>query len=112
MKFKPKCLSGKQQTAVNNRGELLPCCYCDEQWALKTPQLKRLTDVSKVSEVEDIEEILLSEPWMKFEEDLRTENWPEIPKICIHHCTDRGDDPIGKQTFIDDKGNVVGKKKI
>ena len=49
---------------------------------------------------------------MKFEEDLRTENWPEIPKICIHHCTDRGDDPIGKQTFIDDKGNVVGKKKI
>ena len=112
MKFNPKCLSGKQQTAVNNRGELLPCCYCDEDEDLATPQLKRLTDVSKISEVEDIEQILFSKPWMKFEEDLRTENWPEIPKICIHHCTDRGDDPIGKQTFIDDKGNVVGKKKI
>ena len=111
MKFNPKCLSGKQQTAVNNRGELLPCCYCDEQWALKTPQLKRLTDVSKVSEVDDIEEILFSKPWMKFEEDLRTENWPEIPKICVHHCTDRGDDNIKTETYLY-KGKKVGENKV
>ena len=51
------------QTAYTNRGHLIPCCYCDEEWALTvTPQLKRLTDVSKVSEVNDIEEILLSKP--------------------------------------------------
>jgi len=111
MKFKPKCLSGKQQTAVNNRGELLPCCYCDEQWALKTPQFKRLTDVSKISEVEDIEEILFSKPWMKFEEDLRTENWPEIPKICIHHCQERENTKIKKETYLY-KGKKVGKRVV
>ena len=60
MKFRPKCLKGEIQTALTNRGHLIPCCYCDEKWALDTPQLKRLTDVSKVSEVEDIEEILFS----------------------------------------------------
>jgi hypothetical protein len=111
MKFKPKCLSGKQQTAVNNRGELLPCCYCDEQWALKTPQLKRLTDVSKISEVEDIEEILFSKPWMKFEEDLRTENWPEIPEICIHHCQERENTKIKKETYLY-KDKIVGKRVV
>ena len=50
-KFKPKCLKGEIQTAFTNRGHLIPCCYCDEDEDLATPQLKRLTDVSKISEV-------------------------------------------------------------
>ena len=111
-KFKPKCLSGEIQAAYTNRGHLIPCCYVDEEKDLATPQLKRLTDVSKVSEVEDIEQILFSKPWMKFEEDLRTENWPEIPNICLHHCKDRGDDNLRIETWIDDKGNLVSKSKI
>ena len=111
-KFKPKCLKGEIQTAYTNRGHLIPCCYCDEEEDLATPQLQRLTNVSKVSEVEDIEQILLSEPWLKFEEDLRTENWPEIPKICLHHCTDRGDDPIRKSTYLDGKGKVISYEEI
>jgi len=111
MKFKPKCLSGEQQIAVDNRGRLLPCCYCDDRRALKTPQLKRLTDVSKISEVEDIEEILFSKPWIKFEEDLRTENWPEIPHICIHHCQERDNTKIKKETYLY-KGKKVGKRVI
>ena len=49
---------------------------------------------------------------MKFEEDLRTENWPEIPKICVHHCIDRGDDNIKTETYLDEKGNVVGQNKV
>ena len=111
-KFKPKCLKGEIQTAYTNRGHLIPCCYCDEEEDLATPQLQRLTNVSKVSEVEDIEQILLSEPWLKFEEDLRTENWPEIPKTCLRHCTDRGDDPIRKSTYLDDKGKVISYEVI
>ena len=111
MKFKPKCLSGEQQTAVNNRGELLPCCYCDDERALKKPQLKRLTAVSKISEVEDIEEILFSKPWMKFEEDLRTENWPEIPGTCIYHCQERDNTKIKKETYLY-KGKKIGKRVV
>ena len=46
-KFKPKCLKGEIQTAYTNRGHLIPCCYCDEEEDLATPQLQRLTNVSK-----------------------------------------------------------------
>jgi len=112
IKFKPKCLRGEIQTAFTNRGYLIPCCYCDEEEYLEEPQLKKLIEVSKVSEVEDIEEILLSKPWIKFEKDLRTENWPEIPSACIHHCQDRGDDNIKTETFYSTDGTEKSKHKV
>lgn len=111
MKFRPMCLSGRIQAAVNNRGQLMPCCYCDEPWALNSAPLKQLMEVSKVSEVDDIEEILFSEPWIKFEEDLRTENWDGIPKICIFHCQDRGEDNLKTETYHY-KGEKIGESKV
>ena len=108
MKFKPKCLKGELQIAFTNRGHLIPCCYCDEQWVLESPQFKKLLKASKVSEVEDIEEILYSKEWMEFEENLRTEK--KIPKICKIVCTDRGDDDkLKKETYLNPKGKKVGK---
>ena len=111
IKFKPKCMDGSMQTAVTNRGYLIPCCYIDERIGLESPPIKKLLEVSKISEVEDIEEILFSKPWMKFEEDLRTENWPEIPGICKHHCQVRGDDNIKTETYLY-KGKKVGERKV
>lgn len=110
MKFKPKCLKGELQIAFTNRGHLIPCCYCDEQWVLESPQFKKLLKASKVSEVEDIEEILYSKEWMEFEENLRTEK--NIHKICIEHCSDRGDDKIKKEEYLNPKGEVIGKNII
>jgi hypothetical protein len=110
MKFKPKCLRGEIQTALTNRGHLIPCCYCDEQWVLKLPEFKKILKVSKVSEVEDIEEILYSKEWMEFEENLRLEK--NIPEVCIDHCKDRGDDKIRKETCYDSTGKMVEEYNI
>ena len=110
-KFKPKCLKGEIQTAYTNRGHLIPCCYCDEPWALREPSLKALTAVSKVSEAKNIEEIVLSKPWQKFAKDLKEENWKDIPKVCKHHCIDRGDDNIKTETYLY-KGKKVGGNKV
>tara|TARA_B100001996_G_scaffold381501_1_gene371057 strand:- start:2083 stop:2355 length:273 start_codon:yes stop_codon:yes gene_type:complete len=82
--FRPKCLVDKIQIALTNRGHLIPCCWCDEEWSLKTPEFQKLLKVSKISEVEDIKEILYSKEWTEFEEKLKTEK--NIPKICIQHC--------------------------
>ena len=88
MKFEPKCIKGETHMALTNRGHLIPCCRCDEDWSLKTPAFQKLLKVSKVSEVEDIEEILYSKEWMEFEENLRTEK--KIPEICVQHCMVKG----------------------
>ena len=82
--FRPKCLVDEIQIALTNRGHLIPCCWCDEEWSLKTPEFQKLLKVSKISEVEDIKEILYSKEWTEFEEKLKTEK--NIPKICIQHC--------------------------
>ena len=82
--FRPKCLVDKIQIALTNRGHLIPCCWCDEEWSLKTPEFQKLLKVSKISEVEDIKEILYSKEWTEFEEKLKTEK--NIPKICTQHC--------------------------
>mgnify|MGYP003682563321 FL=1 len=107
MIFKPKCLTGEIQTAFNNRGYLLPCCYCDHKEHLETSQFKKLLKASKVSEVDSIEEIIFSDEWREFEKNLRTEK--NIPKVCIEHCKDRGDDNIKRETFTNPKGKVTGK---
>ena len=109
LKMKPKCMNGTIQAAVTNRGHLIPCCYCDEDWALRTPQLKRIVEVSKISEHDTIEDILFSKPWLDFEENLRTNNINEIPKICIDHCKDRGEDKIKKETYYH-KGKKTGEE--
>ena len=44
MKFRPKCLSGKTQMAVDNRGRLLPCCYIDTPKWIEYEEIKKLAD--------------------------------------------------------------------
>ena len=34
--MKPKCFYNGDTNYITNRGHLIPCCYCDEDWALKT----------------------------------------------------------------------------
>ena len=38
--FRPKCLVDEIQIALTNRGHLIPCCWCDEEWSLKTPEFQ------------------------------------------------------------------------
>ena len=65
-KFVAQCMNGKQQMAMSNRGHLLPCCWCDQEWTLNTPLFQKMLKVSKVSEAENVDEIVLSDEAKEF----------------------------------------------
>ena len=109
LKFKPKCIEGTMQSAVTNRGHLIPCCWLDDPDNLKQPIMQSLLKVSKISEVEDIEQIVFTKEWMNFEKNLKEENFDKILPTCKRHCQVREDrDKIKKETFFDPKtGKMV-----
>ena len=41
-KFVAQCMNGKMQLAMNNRGVLMPCCWCDHEHTLSTPLFKKM----------------------------------------------------------------------
>jgi len=88
--LEPRCMlqgnERRQQAAVTNRGHLIPCCWIDQTDELKHPTMQKMLAVSKIDEVESIDEILLSEPWQKFAKDLAERNYKEIMPVCVTHC--------------------------
>ena len=97
--MKPKCMNGTIQAAVTNRGHLIPCCYCDTINSYRDPKFKKLLAVSKVSEHESIEDIIMQDEWLEFEENLRMNTkLVEIPKGIV--------DKVRKKT------NYFYKKKV
>ena len=111
LKLNPRCIAGTMQAAVTNRGHLIPCCWLDDKNNLNHPIMKSLLKVSKISEVEDIEQIVFSKEWMDFEKNLKDENFDKILPTCKHQCQVREDrDKIKKEIFFDSKtGKMVWK---
>ena len=116
IKLVPKCMTiddkkeYRQQAAVTNRGYLIPCCWLDDEKTLEDPIMKKLLKVSKISEVNDIEEIVLSKEWIQFAKDLHEENFDKILPSCIHHCKKREEhDKIKKETYYDSEGKSEHK---
>jgi len=79
----PLCLKGKIAMAITNRGELIPCCRCDDPHTINDPEFQKLLKVSKISDYETIEEILQTDEWKKFEKNLRNHIGP---KGCWYTC--------------------------
>ena len=69
-KFVAQCMNGKQQMAMSNRGHLLPCCWCDQEWTLNTPLFQKMLKVSKLADVDKVEDILESKEWTEFADNL------------------------------------------
>jgi len=117
IKLMPRCMfkdkAKSQQAAVSNRGHLIPCCWLDEAQTMNHPIMKELLKVSKVSEAEDIEQIVFSKEWQEFEKNLRERNMDKILPSCKHHCRLREDkDKIKKETHYGKTGEVEGKNII
>ena len=91
---------------AQKRGHLIPCCWIDQTEELKHPTMQKMLAVSKISEVESIDEILLSEPWQKFAKDLAERNFKEIMPTCVTHCIKRYD----KDKLKDEEYHIKGKK--
>ncbi len=83
MKLDPLCFKNEIALAVTNQGYLIPCCRCDVPSSMNDPEFKKLLAVSKISDVDDINEILLSEEWIQFYKNLINNKGL---KACIDTC--------------------------
>lgn len=83
MKLDPLCFKDRIAFAVTNRGHLIPCCRCDDPLTMNDPEFQKLLAVSKISDYNSIEEILVTKEWKEFEENLRNHKGPHA---CFHTC--------------------------
>lgn len=67
----PKCLDNRQPSfAMTNRGELIPCCWVDCQQNRFDKDYQRLLSVSKIEDYDTIDEIVLTEEWINFTQNI------------------------------------------
>ena len=84
-KLKPKCIQGHQNPALTATGYILPCCWIDNDDNWKEPEVKKLM-TKKISDVENVEDIVKGKEWNHFMNLLKTEG-VGIPKACWQKCT-------------------------
>jgi len=114
MKINPKCLldpdnkdSQQMPLAIDNRGHLLPSCWCDHPKTTKSELFKEIYSVSKLTDYKSINEILDTKEWKKFEDDLVQardigDNLNNINQTCLHHCQVRAkNDKIKVETYYE-----------
>jgi len=93
--LEPRCMPKhgsidfRMSPAVTNRGELIPCCWCDQPRASKDPIMKQMLKVSKISDHNSIEDILKTKEWQEFAKNLAEKNLNKVRPICIYHCKKR-----------------------
>ena len=90
MRFSPKCFphgkERRQQVALTNKGELIPCCWIDHRDRLEHPTMVKMLKVSKVSDYENVEDIFKTKEWQEFAKNLAEKNMKEIMPVCKQHC--------------------------
>ena len=105
MRFSPKCFphgkERRQQVALTNKGELIPCCWLDQRDKLKHPTMVALLKVSKVDDYEKIEDIFKTNEWQEFAKNLAEKNMDKIMPVCKDHCKVReGKNRFKRETYI------------
>jgi hypothetical protein len=79
----PKCIKGEIGFAVTNRGHLIPCCRLDTPKTMRDPKFQKLLEVSQISKVNSVEEILSTNEWISFLDGLKKN---EGPDECFNTC--------------------------
>jgi|TARA_B110000902_G_C14242237_1_gene562890 hypothetical protein len=93
--LEPRCMPShgskerRMQAAVTNRGHLIPCCWIDQTSVLNHPTMEKMLKVSKISENNSIKDILLTEEWRDFAQNLANRNFEKIMPVCVTHCKKR-----------------------
>ena len=103
-----KCLDSRQQAfGLTNRGKLIPCCWVDTGYNRDHPTFQKLVKVSNIADHDSIEDILMTDEWIEFTENLF--NGKGMP-VCHHVCKKRKTAQHKKEIFIDDNGNPYVKR--
>lgn len=104
-KLKPKCFEN-WATAYTSTGYLVPCCYCDNPETMNDSNFKKLLNVSKVDDVETIEDILLTTEWSDFRDNLKKD---KAPNVCFKFCG-QNKTSIKKKNYADDEETIYEVK--
>ena len=80
----PKCFDNRQHNfGFTNRGELIPCCWLDNQNNRKDKEYQKLLAVSNIKDHDSIEDILLQTEWLNFNKNLKNgKGFPQCHRIC------------------------------
>ena len=111
--FRPKCLTSKTQIAINNRNELLPCCFWDVTPFNKDtdPVASKLTSISNIDKFDSIADILQQKEWVDFYERIveaeKTQNYRSVNRLCKKQCLDMGEPRFRKEETFTNKGESV-----
>jgi len=108
-KLEPKCLKGEIGMAITNRGELLPCCRCDDPKSYRNDEsLWNLMQASKIDEFDTIDEILFLDEWQIFVENLKNHKGP----ICCFDLCEKEKKEEQKQIYKTfDNGNLKNQQE-
>ena len=86
--FKPKCINGEKIIGHSATGWILPCCWLDpNEDPIEDEKIKALfTDDLKIENVESIEDILYSDPWIEFMNTIQSGK--DVPTMCLKYCSE------------------------
>lgn len=106
----PKCINGTIDMAVDNRGRLIPCCYCDVPKMTNDPEYSKLLEVSYLENYDSVEEILATKQWKRFFKRLKQNNgFSECNKVCRK---DKSELHTRVSTYHDpENGSIIGTDK-
>ena len=103
----PKCLDDRQPAfGMTNRGELIPCCWMDNKTNRYDKDYQKLLKVSKISDYDSIDELLLTDEWIQFAKNIANGKgfvW------CHHVCKKRETNQHKRESWYEDeiKSRVV-----
>lgn len=95
----PLCIKAQIGFAVTNRGELIPCCRCDEPKTMNDLEFQKLLAVSKIEDYDSVDEILQTKQWKQFFKNLQNHKGPAA---CWRTCKkNKGQDKTQTFSVID-----------
>ena len=86
LNFKPRCKDGKEY-GHSARGFLLPCCWMEwyETDKLDAIHQSLFNPELNLSNIEHLDEVLLSDEWLSFENSIRS--YETAPDRCKLQCS-------------------------
>lgn len=105
----PKCLDRRQEAfGLTNRGELIPCCWLDNQVNRQDPDYGQLLLASRIDDYDSIEEILLTDEWVEFYQNIAK---GKGFTICHLVCKKREAPQHKRETFLNKEGDEAYVKE-